>query len=179
MPTWATTAWANRARLFDAAKRLGLSRSTWAALAVLAALGGGLYWAYTTGYLFGPGTWPRIQYVLLTVNVVGFVGLYLLTAAWFRAQDELRDELDQARTQIDDLRVAVYEHEHDIVEAGEEREDEPDTVTAHPAAQPGVPSPEKAATATIGVVRAAPVGEREPGTEEREIGGRVFSFRQG
>lgn len=184
MPTWARLAWINRERLLAAARALKWPLRTWVTLGVFAALGGALYWAAVTSRLVVPaGSWPRIQWVLLVVNVVGFVGLYLLTAKWFRTQDELRDELDMARTQIDDLRLAVHEHDHDeefVPDGGRPEEADAeilpvvDRISTEEIPEQTTVGP---ATETFAAVRAAPISQREPSTVEREIGGRVFQFR--
>lgn len=183
MPTWMTLAWINRERIYAAARKLKWPLRTWVAIAVVALLGAGVWWLWTHGNvrIAAPGTWPLAQWVLLVVNVVGFACLYLAMRVWYGRQDELMDDVDRLRSQVDELRVAVHEHEHDIEFAeGFEPEAHPDTVNAIPSARPLPPPPvpmERAATAQFGSVRAAPVSERELPTVERQLGGRTFTFR--
>lgn len=182
MASWMRLAWLNRERIVAAARKLKWPLRTWVTLGVVALLGAAIYWVVTHGnvQLLGPGRWPLAQWVLLVVNVAGFGLLYRLTGTWFRTQDELRDEVDMLRSQVDDLRVAVHEHEHDVVELDDEDDGRPeavggpDTINAISSARPEVPP-----TTILPVVRQAPIGEREPATVERQLGGRTFSFRDG
>lgn len=177
MTTWLRLAWLNRERIVAAARKLKWPLRVWVALAAFAALVGALYWAYSTGYLLAPTAWPRVQYVLVTINVLGFGLLYLMVRSWFNANELVRDELDQLRSQVDELRVAVHEHEHDIeFTDGGTPEEQPETINALPVSRPPVP-PSARPTEVFQAVRAAPVSEREPATVERQLGGRTFQFR--
>lgn len=121
----------------------------------------GVYLAATYGYLerWNPTSWSAAQWAQLVVNITGFALLYMAQRAWWNRQDEVWDEVRELRSQLDELRAAVYEHEHDIVEAEEE---EPVAPVLH--------AVDRIATEELPEMQ---------GVVQRELGGRTFSFRQG
>jgi hypothetical protein len=156
MPTWMRLAWLNRERIVAAARKLKWPLRTWVALLGLALLGAGLYLGFSREYLrlTGPDQWSAAQWLQLTINLIGFTVLYLAQRTWWNRQDEVWEEVDRLRAEVDALR---------------ERMPRPT-----PTPKPVRPSE---VTQVIPVVRAAPM-EREPATVERDLGtGRTFSFR--
>lgn len=163
--TWIKLAWSNRARIIEAAKTLHWSRRTWMRVLGLAAVAVGVYLAATYGYLsrYNPTAWSGAQWAQLIVNLTGFGILYVAMRSWWGRQDEVWDEVGQLREQVDELRVALYEHEHDIVaNEGEEL----------PLARV-LPVVDRILTDELPAVPPS----RELVTVQQEFGGRTFSFK--
>ena len=169
MPTWLKFAWLNRERIVAAASKLRWSRRTWMRLGAMGVVAVGVYLAATHGYLqrWNPTGWSGAQWAQLVVNITGLALIFFAQHEWWNRQDQVWDEVDALRAEVDKLREFTYDHVHE-----EEQEDEEvvQPVTGRPPLEP--------ATTILQAVRQAPVSDREPAVVQRQLGKHTFNFRQ-
>lgn len=165
---WLTLAWANRVQLYGYAKKLKWSWRNWMRVGGLAAVGAGVYLAATHGYLhrWNPTGWSGAQWAQLVVNLMGFALLYMAQRTWWNRQDEVWDEVNQVRSEMDELREFVHGHEH--VELDEDEELAPVLPVVDRIRTNELPEVSEPATVDIPIVRE---------TVQRPLGGRTFTFR--